>query len=219
MNGRDVWAPPPFERADGDVFATLDDLARSLVNAVAPRSRRRSTTLPDRSGARADVSQGPRPATKASTGPARSKPPRSSSRSSPAIPGMRPQSRRGRARSATSGASSPEFDAGAVSPRLEEAALEAIRLDPLLADAQAALGQLHVRDRQWASAEAAFQQALEIDPSQGSLYVDYAVALLSAAWTCGRRSGRAGQSACRRAAVARRPAIPGAHANRSGSLR
>ena len=37
---------------------------------------------------------------------------------------------------------------------------------------------LHTRDRQWASAEAAFLQALEIDPSQGSLYVDYAVALL-----------------------------------------
>ena len=73
---------------------------------------------------------------------------------------------------------SPEFDAGAVEPRLEEAALEAIRLDPLLPDAQAALGTLHTRDRQWASAEAAFQQALEIDPSQGSLYVDYAVALL-----------------------------------------
>ena len=72
----------------------------------------------------------------------------------------------------------PEFEAGAVSPRLEEAALAAIRLDPSLADAQAALGQLHVRDRKWASAEAAFQQALEIDPSQGSLYVDYAVALL-----------------------------------------
>jgi len=73
---------------------------------------------------------------------------------------------------------SPEFDAGAVEPRLEEAALEAIRLDPLLPDAQAALGMLHTRDRQWASAEAAFQQALEIDPSQGSLYVDYATALL-----------------------------------------
>ena len=63
-------------------------------------------------------------------------------------------------------------------PRLEEAALEAIRLDPLLPDAQAALGMLHTRDRQWASAEVAFLKALEIDPSQGSLYVDYAVALL-----------------------------------------
>ena len=65
-----------------------------------------------------------------------------------------------------------------MSPRLEEAALEAIRLDPLLPDAQAALGTLHTRDRQWASAEAAFQQALGIDPSQGSIYVDYEVAVL-----------------------------------------
>jgi tetratricopeptide (TPR) repeat protein len=32
---------------------------------------------------------------------------------------------------------------------------------------------LYARDRQWASAEAAFQRALEIDPSQGSRYVDY----------------------------------------------
>jgi tetratricopeptide (TPR) repeat protein len=69
-------------------------------------------------------------------------------------------------------------DAVAVSTRLEETALEAIRLDPLLPDAQAARGMLHARDRQWASAEAAFQRALEIDPSQGSLYVDYDLAVL-----------------------------------------
>ena len=106
-----------------------------------------------------------------------------------------------------------------MSPRLEEAALEAIRLDPLLADAQAALGQLHVRDRQWASAEAAFQQALEIDPSQGSLYVDYAVALLlplgrvdDALDVLARARDVAPLSLDVRA-------IPGAHANRSGSLR
>jgi tetratricopeptide (TPR) repeat protein len=65
-----------------------------------------------------------------------------------------------------------------VSPRLEDAALEAIRRDEFLSDAQAALGTLYTRNRQWTNAEEAFQRALDIDPSQGSLYVDYVTALL-----------------------------------------
>jgi TolB-like protein/Flp pilus assembly protein TadD len=71
-----------------------------------------------------------------------------------------------------------ESEPGAVSPMLEEAALEAIRLDPLLPDAQAALGTLYTRNGQWTNAEEAFKRALDIDPSQGSLYVDYVMALL-----------------------------------------
>jgi len=71
-----------------------------------------------------------------------------------------------------------ESEPGAVSPMLKEAALEAFRLDPLLPDAHAALGNLYTRDHQWTKAEEAFERAIEIDPSQGSLYVDYAMALL-----------------------------------------
>ena len=67
---------------------------------------------------------------------------------------------------------------GADDPRLEQAALAAIRLDPMLPDAQAALGTLYARDRRWTEAEAAFGRAIERDRSQGSLYADFVLALL-----------------------------------------
>jgi serine/threonine-protein kinase len=175
-NGRE-WAQA-FERSDGDVFATLEDLARSLVNQLRLEfggGQRRYQTDPARDllFLRARGLQERRNRTSALEAAALFE------QIVARDPGYAPAVA-ARARSLGDVWRLPEgeFSAAAVSPRLEEAALEAIRLDPMLADAQAALGQLHVLDRQWASAEAAFLQALEIDPSQGSLYVDYAVALL-----------------------------------------
>ena len=71
-----------------------------------------------------------------------------------------------------------ERDPGGVDPRLEQAVLEAMRLDPMLADTQAALGLLYTRDRRWTEAEAAFRRAIAIDPGQGYLYTDFVLALL-----------------------------------------
>jgi TolB-like protein len=63
-------------------------------------------------------------------------------------------------------------------PRMEAAALEALRLDPLLADAHAALGALHARDREWALADASFRQALALNPSQTTIHTDFVLAVL-----------------------------------------
>ncbi len=175
-NERAVWADT-FERPDGDVFGTLEDLARSLVNQLRLKvggGQRRYQTDPalELLFLKARGLQQRRNKTSALEAAALFE------QIVARDPGYAPAVAALARSLGDFFRLGPEFEAGAVSPRLEEAALAAIRLDPLLADAQAALGQLHVRDRQWASAEAAFQQALEIDPSQGSLYVDYAVALL-----------------------------------------
>ena len=159
------------------MFATLDDLARSLVNQLRLQvggGQRRYQTEPELEllFLKARALQQRRHRTSALEAAALFE------QIVDRDPGYAPAVA-ARARSLGDVWRLPESeDVGAVSPRLEEAALEAIRLDPLLPDAQAALGTLHVRDRQWASAEAAFQQALKIDPSQGSLYVDYVAALL-----------------------------------------
>lgn len=61
---------------------------------------------------------------------------------------------------------------------MDQAALEALRIDPMLAEAQAAIGNLHARDREWQPAEAAFREALRIDPSRATTYTDYVLAIL-----------------------------------------
>ncbi|HYN06141.1 MAG TPA: protein kinase [Vicinamibacterales bacterium] len=175
-NESTVWKRP-FERVDGDVFATLEDLARSLVEELRLEFRggqRRHRTDPalELLFLKARGLQQRRNGTSALEAAALFE------QIVARDPGYAPAVAALARSLGDFWRLGPEFDAGAVLPRLGEAALEAIRLDPLLADAQAALGLLHVRDRQWASAEAAFLQALKIDPSQGSLYVDYAVALL-----------------------------------------
>ena len=63
-------------------------------------------------------------------------------------------------------------------PRMERAALEAIRLDPRLAESHAALGNLHALDREWKNAEAAFLSALELNPSLTTTYTDYVLSIL-----------------------------------------
>ena len=172
-----VWAPRAIERAGGDVFGTLDELALSLVNELRLQvggGQRRYRTDPalELMFLRARGLQLRRQWKFALEAAALFEQIVARDRGyAPAVAA--------RARSLGDvWRLSPEFDAVAVEPRLEEATLEAIRLDPLLPDAQAALGTLYTRDRQWARAEVAFLKALEIDPSQGSLYVDYAAALL-----------------------------------------
>ena len=173
---RDEWGQT-FDRADGDVFATLEDLARSLVNEL-----------------RLEVGGGPR---RYRTDPALEllflKARGLQLRRHPTFaleaaalfeqivardPGYAPAVAALARSLGDVWLLNREEDGGAMGPRMEDAALEAFRFDPLLPDAQAALAILHARDGQWASAEAAFKSALEIDPSQGSLYVDYWVTVL-----------------------------------------
>jgi len=63
-------------------------------------------------------------------------------------------------------------------PRMDEAVMEAVRLDPLLAETQSALGSLHARDREWAPAEAAFREALKRNPSLTTTYTEFVLWVL-----------------------------------------
>ena len=57
-------------------------------------------------------------------------------------------------------------------PRMEPAALKAIRIDPWLAEAHAAMGSVHARNRDWTNAERSFLQSLELNPSLTMTYTD-----------------------------------------------
>jgi serine/threonine-protein kinase len=57
-------------------------------------------------------------------------------------------------------------------------ALEAIRLDPLLAEAHDAVGWLHSLDLEWAEAEKSFRRAMELNPSLTTTSTDFVVSTL-----------------------------------------
>ncbi len=61
---------------------------------------------------------------------------------------------------------------------LRPAAFKARELDPLLADAHAATGWVYSRERDWANAEKAFQQAIELNPSLTETYTNYSISTL-----------------------------------------
>jgi serine/threonine protein kinase/TolB-like protein/Flp pilus assembly protein TadD len=57
--------------------------------------------------------------------------------------------------------------------RLRTAAEKAIQLDPLLAEAHAALGMMHARDGQWEQAENRFRQAIRLAPNRSETFKEY----------------------------------------------
>lgn len=63
-------------------------------------------------------------------------------------------------------------------PIMRPAAVKALQLDPLLAEAHAAMGWVHSYDRDWGHAETAFQQALELNPSLTQLATSYSISTL-----------------------------------------
>ncbi len=60
---------------------------------------------------------------------------------------------------------------------------QAVRLDPLLAEAHDALGMLYARDARWVESEKSFQRAIELDPNSSASHTGYALYLL---WSVGR---------------------------------
>jgi len=58
------------------------------------------------------------------------------------------------------------------------AALRAIDLDPLLAEAHAAMGYVHALERDWAAAEASFRHALSQNPALTTIYTDFVLSTL-----------------------------------------
>ena len=61
---------------------------------------------------------------------------------------------------------------------MEPAALNAIRIDPLLAEAHAAMGSVYGRNRDWANARQSFETALELNPSLTTTYTDFVLSTL-----------------------------------------
>ena len=62
--------------------------------------------------------------------------------------------------------------------RMRPAAVKAIELDPLLAEAHAAMGLLHSRERNWENAQRSFQRAIELNPSLTRTYTNYVTSTL-----------------------------------------
>ena len=63
-------------------------------------------------------------------------------------------------------------------PRLGPAALKALQLDPLLAEAHAALANMYARDRDWVNARMSFLKALALNPSLTETHVDFVLGVL-----------------------------------------
>jgi serine/threonine-protein kinase len=62
--------------------------------------------------------------------------------------------------------------------QMREAAGKAVELDPLLAEAHEALGNMYARDAQWQMSEKSFRRALELDPNDSSLRREFVNNLL-----------------------------------------
>jgi TolB-like protein/Tfp pilus assembly protein PilF len=61
---------------------------------------------------------------------------------------------------------------------MRPAALKAVELDPLLAEAHAAMGWVSSRDFDWEKAEKSFRHAIELNPSLTQIYSDFSVSTL-----------------------------------------
>jgi len=62
--------------------------------------------------------------------------------------------------------------------RMRPAAVKAIELDPLLAEAHAAMGLLRSRERDWENAQRSFQRAIDLNPSLTRTYTNYVTSTL-----------------------------------------
>lgn len=61
---------------------------------------------------------------------------------------------------------------------LRQAAFKARELDPLLADAHAAIGWVYAREHDWPNAEQAFRRAIELDPSLTPTFTSFSLSTL-----------------------------------------
>jgi serine/threonine protein kinase/TolB-like protein len=62
--------------------------------------------------------------------------------------------------------------------RMRPAAVKALEIDPLLAEAHAAMGLLLSRERDWTSAQTSFQRAIELNPTLTRTYTNYVTSTL-----------------------------------------
>ena len=76
------------------------------------------------------------------------------------------------------GAPGQRFDSPDELAKMRTAALKAIQLDPLLAEAHVALGLDYARGGQWEQSEKSFRRAIELDPGNSESYDHFALGLL-----------------------------------------
>jgi eukaryotic-like serine/threonine-protein kinase len=62
--------------------------------------------------------------------------------------------------------------------RMRPAAMKAIELDPLLAEAHAAMGNTYSRERDWENAQKSFDRAIELNPSLTQIHTIYSYSTL-----------------------------------------
>jgi TolB-like protein len=62
--------------------------------------------------------------------------------------------------------------------RMHTVVEKALQLDPLLAEAHAALGMVQARDGQWDQSEKSFRRALELEPNRSASRADFALSVL-----------------------------------------
>jgi serine/threonine-protein kinase len=70
-------------------------------------------------------------------------------------------------------------DVDAAFAEMRPAAEKALQLDPLLAEAHAAMGLVYIREFDWAAAEKAFRRAIELNPSLTNAHISLATWLLA----------------------------------------
>jgi tetratricopeptide (TPR) repeat protein len=75
-------------------------------------------------------------------------------------------------------APAPMISSDTALSRMRPAAVKAIELDPLLAEAHAAMGLLRSRERNWENAQASFQRAIDLNPSLTRTYTNYVTSTL-----------------------------------------
>ena len=170
-----VWSGR-YDREFSDIFAIQDEISRGIVNSLRlnlGRGQRRYQTSPEAYDlylrACAPWIQGGWSALNQSVGPFEAVIAKDPS-FAPAYAGL----------AAAHGVRSGQlqFDIADDLKQMHAAAEKAIQLDPLLAEAHAALRLAHARDGQWEQSEKSFRRAIELDPSQSMTYGHFAMFLL-----------------------------------------
>jgi serine/threonine-protein kinase len=171
---RTLWAKN-FDSAAEDVFAIQDEIALAIVNELRltlGRGQRRYQTSPDvyYQFLRARGLQARRnPVNSAQAADLFARVVASDPSYAPAWAGLSSAL----ANIPRTGPSLPPPD-----PRMEAAALRALQLDPLLAEAHAAMGVLYSSHRDWANAEGSFRKAIELNPGLTTTHTEFVLSVL-----------------------------------------
>lgn len=171
-----VWADT-FERNNREVFAITDEISLAIVNALRlklGRAQRRYDMDPDVYSQFVQAS-----------GLRSKRNPENAARAAAMFeaivtkdPSLAPAWAGLASAVADATRHQPREEMPPIDPRMEPAALEAIRIDPLLAEAHAAMGGVYGRNRDWPSARKAFVTSLELNPSLTTTYTDFVLSTL-----------------------------------------